>query len=345
MKKFPSALLGLLLIGELAFAAPGDSVISRWKDGRAAAVTLTYDDPPVSGFQSLRDYWAPCHKQLQIRGTVAVVTDPDADKQTWDDMRTIWNQGWLDFAAHTVTHPTLSQLSEPEIHCEYAQCNRHLFALTGVLPRALVYPYGNYSPLAQQIASQYYVSARSTIQGGNAPDTNDYYEIRTQYVVSDTQPDDVNGWFNDALAKSEWLVLMSHAVRGIDDGWEPATKSVYERIFQLTRSNMDSGYVWTDFYENVALYLRERNLSRVVSQMSGDAIEVNLTYANRLDPLIYNQPLTIVTEVPRHWRSVVIHLSQARQETLAVRTTADGKARVMFEVIPDTGVVRIVPSP
>ena len=70
--------------------------------------------------------------------------DPDDDFRglTWDDVRTLTASGRIDVAAHTVTHPILSQASDHVVRDEIEGSHRIVTERSGTPPRVFAYPNG-----------------------------------------------------------------------------------------------------------------------------------------------------------------------------------------------------------
>jgi peptidoglycan/xylan/chitin deacetylase (PgdA/CDA1 family) len=62
---------------------------------------------------------------------------------TWDEVREMEQSGWVSFGAHTMHHPVLAALSDPqEVQREVSECRAMLEAQLGHPVRAFAYPIG-----------------------------------------------------------------------------------------------------------------------------------------------------------------------------------------------------------
>jgi peptidoglycan/xylan/chitin deacetylase (PgdA/CDA1 family) len=335
--------LWLLLCTFPLYANPGDSQIMTWRGGRTAAVSVTYDDLPRRGMQSLREGWLPLHRQFRVKGDLALITSTP-EGPAWKELSELFKGDWFQPLAHTHTHPHLSSLSPEEIHHEFTMCNRLLRERTGIAVLGLVYPFGKFNATAISVASQFYLGSRKCDSGANAPEQCNYHGIDSEFLIGTTTSEEVERWLSHAVENEQWLVTTGHAIAGIDDGWEPVPKLVYEYQFARIGELVAKGTVWNDHFINVLKYLIERNNTHVVVRShSGRSIVVNLEVEPILNQGLLDFPLTIEMEVPEGWRQSV-HIRQHSRHGITAITRRSGRSLIMFEAIPGRGEIVLSPS-
>ena len=82
----------------------------------------------------------------------------------WDDLGQLMERGWT-IAAHTATHPLLTELSREvdgldRVEKEFTECNQAFEERLGFRPDHFAYPVGGYDEQVEQIVQRYYRTAR-----------------------------------------------------------------------------------------------------------------------------------------------------------------------------------------
>lgn len=99
-------------------------------------VALTFDDGPNPIFTP---QILAILKQNNVKATFFVV---GANAQKYPELiKAIHEQGHV-LAAHTMTHPTLTKVTEAQLQTEIIEPSKIIFALTGVEPKCIRYPFG-----------------------------------------------------------------------------------------------------------------------------------------------------------------------------------------------------------
>lgn len=342
MKRLALPLLGALLTASVpVLAEVGATRICAWKGDRRAAVSLTYDDMPVSGFRSLH-VWDTLHQQACVFGDVGVVTR--APGFEWAEMRTILAHGWLRPAAHSHTHPHLTELTDAQIASEFQTCNEIIAAQLGRRPLALIYPFGDHDERVVRMAAQHYVASRSCRVGPATSEHRDPHRLPMEGVYGRTTVAEVDSWLDRAVREGTWLITMSHSIAGINDGWEPAPMDVYERLIGRTGELAAAGVVWSGHLEEVAKYQIERQHTGVlVKDASSGRIELTLAFSPSLNPATFDSPLTFSTKVPADWAGAVVRQSGRILEATLVSRGED--RFVQWDALPSAGNVILTRAP
>ncbi|GDY27291.1 hypothetical protein AHAT_31810 [Agarivorans sp. Toyoura001] len=128
-------------------------------------IILTFDD----GYQDNYDLLLPLLKKYQFKAVIYAVSGTDHNQ--WDvshptkpdqrfelmspeTMRDIDQSGFVEIGGHTLNHPKLAELSEPEQQHQIEQNKKDLESLLGRELTTFAYPYGNHNQQTKQLAKQ-----------------------------------------------------------------------------------------------------------------------------------------------------------------------------------------------
>ncbi len=101
----------------------------------------------------------------------------------------------------------------------------------------------------------------------------------------------------------------------------------------LQRKNL-----WVGTFGAAVKYIKERS-SATISVFSSSSDQMVLSLADSLDDAIYNQPLTLRSEVPSGWTSVKIEQGSS---SIEVPSTVEGTTRVVYyNALPDRGLITL----
>ena len=298
--------------------------ITPWANNKGGAVSITFDDGATSQYTLA----VPALNAQGFQGTFFVTTNW-IDSATWDEWRDVSNQGH-EMGSHTENHPHLPQLSLTEMIEEIGGSKAAIDAQI-VTQQCLTfaYPFGEYDVNAKAVAEDYYLAAR-----GISCDLNsvpyDFYDLRAcEDYLSLEQ---MKALTDQAEQQGKWLITLHHGLDGSGYGyWTIGTFRNY--LDYLTTKN-----VWTSTYGSVVKYIRERssaNLSLVANSQS--QIVVNLT--DTLDDAVFDEPLTIRSEVPANWATVSIQ--QGTGETNVTSVVEGTETVIYYNVVPDRGLITL----
>ena len=117
-----------------------------------------------------------------VREALLAPSPVEAEEQgalplTWAQVREMEGSGWVSFDAHTMHHPTLACLANPdELHYEVSECRAVLEQRLGHPVRAFAYPIGKDEHIGERgpaaVRSAQYDWALTTMHGINTPQTN-----------------------------------------------------------------------------------------------------------------------------------------------------------------------------
>lgn len=199
----------------------------QWPDGRAAALSLTFDD----GRASQLVHAAPTLDRLGVKGTFFLVPGPVGSN--WQAWRRVVANGH-EIGNHTVHHPceagipgvrshVLEDMTLDDMRAELVDANSRIGGLLGVIPKTFAYPYGqstvgrgqgarSYVPL---VAELFDVGRTFNDRWANDPGRCDLSKVAC--VDMDGQDfDGVRMTLEAALTSGAWTVLGGHEVDPTD---------------------------------------------------------------------------------------------------------------------------------
>lgn len=266
----------LLLFIPLIAACSGvkDARICEFKDGRQAAVSLTFDDGLADDFFLI----APQLNKLGINGTFWInasnigTVSNDALRLTWDQCRAMAAAGH-EISNHSWSHPNLTKLSEEQVREEVKLTDDAIERELGSRPITFCYPFNATNELVSSICNEGRVGTRT------------YQEAQGQ-VNSHSTAESLSAWLRKVIDNREWGVTMTHGIHSGWDQWED--ENVLWNFYKELGFKRDS--VWVDTFAAVASYIAERDNCTIKVGRKGNTLTITPNCS--LDPALYRQPLT-----------------------------------------------------
>ena len=326
-------MLSLLVLSVTsAFAAPPS--ITTWRGNHAGAISITFDD----GYISQYTLAVPALNVRGLRGTFFVVSSfpqPPVDPEfaSWDNWRTVASMGH-EIGSHTVTHSDLTTLSlsaaENELSASQAAINTQIPAQNCV---TFAYPSGLFNADVEVLVAKYYIAARGIVGALNNSVTDPYDEAG--YDVSTYTVWEMENLADQAASQGKWLVPSFHSFNPAEWGTWSLDQFTSYLDYLITRN------LWIAPFGEVFKYQKERGAATLsVSSQTSSQITLNLTES--LDTNLYNYPLTLRSEIPINWSSVIM-----RQGTsVAILTpVVEGSAWVVYcDAVPGQGAITLTPG-
>ncbi|NNF99357.1 MAG: hypothetical protein HKM93_08265 [Desulfobacteraceae bacterium] len=131
-----------------------------------------------------------------------------------------------------------------------------------------------------------------------------------------------------------WGMYNFHGISAVDGGLDWGVGAMYFGEFEFFLDDLvtlsNSGQIWVGGYTQVYKYLREKATASV-SVVYATTEEICLTLTSDMDPVLYDEPLTLITTVPDNWAEC-----QATQAAVTERCTVlDGVAKI--DAVPGKG--------
>ncbi len=346
----------------------GQATVKTWAGDKQSAFSLTFDD----GYQSQIDNARPVLDSYGFKGTFYVIAGSLVDlgqKQifrygNWDEFTQMANEGH-EIAAHTMTHPDLTQIPVGDINTpgtlnyELYQSQVLIEQKTGKKVLTLAYPFTYHNAEVDNTAAQYFESSRAGGNTTNNPNITGLtwqqlgsYEIRfdtprNSFADDQDELTQVKNWTQNMINNNQWGVVFTHEVipqseitQAVNAGyWYPMSVEWLNSFCQWLKSKSDSNKVWVETVANITKYIKEReNFSSYIVSSSPSSLELQVT--DNLADSIFNYPLTVDVQVPAGWTTV--NFSQGILNQTVSAFSAGNNRYVRVNIIPDGGNVVLV---
>jgi hypothetical protein len=236
-----------------------------------------------------------------------------------------------EIGSHTVTHPDLTSLSSTQAQSELAGAQAAIDAqILSQKCLSLAYPYGAVNGTVASIAQNLYIASRGISCGLNG----EPYDFSNVRACSPDDGDDIYAQADAAEQQGKWLVTFIHSLDGGRDCWGSWEIDMWTTYLDYLKVKN----LWVGTFGAAVKYIKERTSATLsVLTSSSDQMVLNLTDA--LDDAIYDQPLTIRSEVPSDWVTVSV---QQGSSNISVNTTLEGTTRVVYyNAVPDRGLITL----
>ena len=314
-------LAGGVFMGDSVRAATCDTTMAKWRDGKAAAVGLAFDD----SLWSHVDYVIPMLAKKGLVGSFWV--NPATNRygygvETWEDRA--WDLG-MELCSHTMNHTGAKSYEEAEY--EIGECTKILRALrpSGAGKFMLFLRGGatDWKIMDAQMAELMKKYELTRGRGGGKDHGGD-----------EKTPKEVVGYVKEAEADGEFHCIGYHGV-GPYAEWLPASAESFEALTDYLESARER--VWNGTCGEIHKYRKERESAKAAVVEAADGkIRLDLTCAE--DPAFYDAALTLDTVVPLGWKNCLV--AQAGVETVfPVR-----KGVVRYTAVPGRGEIALTPT-
>lgn len=269
--------------------------------------------------------------------------DNPEDTTSWENLKQYGEQGH-EIASHTVTHPRLAVLDEPNLIYELSQSKTDIENYLGKeYTFSAECPYGTEDERVMEYAHKIYPALRNRMPADyleelnrsskKQPGASDKEYVQWQRgPLTKTPLNDMKGWIDTCLVHDNiWLVLVFH---GVDEfGWEAKTEEELRDYFNYISAREDQ--LWVATFADVTKYIRERKGSKISANIREDTINVSLI--SDLDPQIYNVPLTLKIYLPDNWTSV----TDGEQQVYFATIDSIGKY-ILYDSSPSEKVIQLM---
>ncbi|MFH1570388.1 MAG: hypothetical protein ABIL09_20520 [Gemmatimonadota bacterium] len=283
-------------------------VVRKWYGGRAAAVSITLDNP--WGTHALHHLATDAAIARGLRMDLEIVTASFVDprwKPLLDTYRDVLMPQGIHFFGHGHTHALHDTLSYEDCLASFGTCF-DLMQAWGLHPRAYAYPGSSGEKASTQAANRDagFICARgSTVDArlfhivpDEVAEPDNWYFLPAvpmgnasyRYIQSHTQLAPI---LEAAVEQTSWVILMYHAI-GIPEGWSYYPLAEYHRDLD----QIAGGDFWSANLDQAAAYLRERlALQMRVESVLHRSGAYRLTFDDALPDEVYDQPLTVDLEL------------------------------------------------
>ena len=146
------------------------------------------------------------------------------------------NQGH-EIAAHTKSHPDLTNLSSSQLNNEVSG-SRTILINDGLgAIKSFAYPYGSYNnTVINAVKNAGFSYARSVDdEAYNDKNTNPYL-LKTKNIERSISYTTVKGWIDGAIANKKWLIIVFHEILNSGPQWS-STPADLQKIVDYLKTN------------------------------------------------------------------------------------------------------------
>ncbi len=297
------AATAIMAMGCSADINPEDIRVADYKDGKACAVSLTFDDAMKEHYTIV----APELEKRGFRGTFWLCgawmpedAQMDTTHMTWAEAKEMHGRGH-EMSNHTWAHPYLTQMTKEDVLEQMKRNDDMIEERVGARPVTFCFPYNAFNDELVAMAMEGRVGARLKefwLGGQHSP--KEYLEKQV----------------TDAIASGSWIAGMTHGINyGYDCYENPAEFTDFLDYVKSLEND-----IWVGTFRDVAVY-RKAAAETVLDIAEGKGVTITPTL--NLDRNLYEGLLTMEVASDRK--------ISAEQDGQKLEVTArDGKSYFSF---------------
>lgn len=335
MMKFVLAIvLSFCFLAPVSYAGAGDTKIAKWDGDKKAVFLLMFDDSWPSHFEVAMP-------ELQKRDMIATFyINPGKGeykvfKGKWENE--LWKTGMV-YGNHTFTHQGVRDFEHAKQ--EIGQANEAILnAVPGKKPRLISYAQPGVGPGKWNINGE---QLKEIMKENHLIDRGDFRGHGAVYHWKTAE--EMLALADKAIKEGGMEYLVIHGVErrkpqntSYQDFWA-LNQDIYRAVLDGLKERRDKGDLWITDHISYYKYLTERQTAKVKT-LSADAKEIRLELTCDADKDLYDQPLTLLTNVPAGWTTCAITQGDAKSSA----SVKDGV--LMFNAVPNAGPITVSPAP
>lgn len=301
--------------------------IATWKGFSKAVINYTFDDGCPNQF----DVAIPMFDQYGFELTIYLVSS-SVPEDKWGVIKQAISNGH-EMGSHTVTHPSLAELSLEDQRKELLNSRITIEESTGMKKcHTIAYPFCVHPDL--DLCSEYYIAGRDCRGEIEKATPDSYYRISSigcGDLSSFNSTETITEKMNEAASQNGWCVFLLHGIDN-DGGYSPVTSQMLKECLEYLDKNREK--YWVTSLLNAVLYAKERDAA-VITEKKNKANYITMHITDNLDDSIYNIPLTIRRQLPDNWKNISVRQGGFLLESKV--NTENNKRYVVFEAVPDKG--------
>jgi hypothetical protein len=323
----------LLLLAAPAFAAVGDTKIAKWQHDAKAVFLIQFDDSWPSHFEVA----VPELVKRDMIATFYICPGKGEFKvfhAKWANE--IWKTGMV-YGNHTFTHGGVRDFEHAKT--EFSQVNDFIYKVVpGKKPRLISYAQpgvgqGKWNITPEQTAE--ILKENHLVDRGNFRGHGAVYHWKTTAEML--------ALADKAIAAGGMEFLVIHGVERrapmntkYQDFW-PLNQDIFREVLDGLKDRRDRGDLWITDHVSYHQYDTERQTAKVKT-LSADAMQIRLELTSDADKDLYDQPLTLITEVPAGWATVQVTQGETKS------TVKADNGSLKFTALPNGGPVELSPA-
>jgi len=234
------------------------------------------------------------------------------DVISWDEIKEFAAQGH-EFGNHTISHPRLAVLDEPNLLYELEKGKEEIFNHLGAEhtfsaecpfgtenERVMEYAFKIHPALRNRMPEKFLEEINRWSDKTPAASTKEYIQWQ-RGPLKKTSVELMKSYVDTLLVHDNvWLVLTFH---GVDDvGWEAKPHEELQEYFSYMKRHEDN--LWVAPFRDVTRYMRQRMNATLITSSTDGKIFIDLKHS--LDSALYNYPMTLKTYVKAEWKNVIV---------------------------------------
>lgn len=326
-------LCALMLLANMPLSAFAASTgkqpeIATWEGWRTAAATFTFDDGAPSHVTDV----APMFDRYGYKATFNLVVDWGPN---WSGFQKLADNGH-EIASHSNTHPTNMKGEEAS---SKAAIEAKIKSPYGCL--TVAYPNCNI-PDSAAVEANYIAGRIGNGSWQGVPDIMSkdgpakWYQLPALMTGSTSDiktAKDFESKIEQAIAKEGWVVFLTHGLTGKQNGaatYSPTDLGEIEST--LLWAKQHDSEVWVTSMCNAAMYIKERNASKITEKSSTvKAVTYTLTHEIADSICKYQYPLSVRVPLTDGWSLVEVKQGSEKLDS----KIEDGM--IYFRAIPNGG--------
>ncbi|WP_405331266.1 polysaccharide deacetylase family protein [Fibrobacter sp.] len=311
-----------------------DAEIATWAGFRKAAVSFTFDDGP----QSDVDVALPMFEKYGYKATFNIVTNwanggGNNGMLNWSGVQKLSAAGH-EIASHSDSHPNGKPMPSNEISSSKGTISQKIQQKYGVV--TLAYPNCD-TPGDAQVLQNYVVGricngswkGGSDIMGKDGPSN---WAAVSALMTGNQGTSDFKGNMDKAVQQGGWVAFLTHGFQNKTNGfadYSPTDANGMDGALQYAQQKDKD--IWVAPMGYVAMYIKERNASKIEPQDGGAANSMTFKLSHTIADNIskYDYPLSI--KVKTDWSKV-----EVTQDGAKLESKVDG-GYVYFDAVPNAG--------
>jgi hypothetical protein len=327
------ALTALACLATHLHAAVGDTRIANWKDDRTAAFMLMFDDGAPS-------HWQIAIPEMSKRGLIGTFYI-NPGKAEFTKFKDVWTKiipstGNV-YGNHTMSHQGVKDLVNAR--WEIGECSRIIRELVpGKATRLISYGQPGVGPGKWNISGDELKTLLKEDNLVSRPPFDGHGAVYHKKTL-----DDMTALAEKAIASKGTEYLVIHGVERITPDWGyqdfwALKQTIFFPLLDYLKTKQDARELWITDHITWHQYKTGREAA-TVKTLKVIANGIQLELRSSADPALYDLPLTLVTEVPAHWRTC--NISQGGS-TPVTATAKDGV--LIFDAIPNGPPISLWPA-
>jgi len=308
----------------------GATRVATWKNDSTAAFLLMFDDSWPSHFQVA----APALAERGLTGTFYI----NPGKGEYRAFSNQWEQGvWrmgLSYGNHTWAHASVTNAAQAEQVIK--SCNEEILRMVpGRTPRLISYGQPGVKEWRVKPEEMKSILARHNLI--DRPPFNGHGAVYHWQTTSQ-----MLALADRAIASKGLEYLVIHGVERIQPNWSyqdfwALKQDIFFPLLDGLKERRDQGKLWITDHVTAHKYETERASAKVAVQ-SATPQEIRLALTCAADPALYDEPLTLITQVPAGWKSCIM----TQPGTNATLTLSQGAVR--YDALPNGRTITLKPQ-